>query len=118
MKVIFTFIALVIMATIMTMWSNQAKAGGPWSDQYCDIETTQIRVVDQSGNVIEERVEEKVTCEDGVKDFLHGMGIAGNCKFFTWDMPYQNTVITQRSIACERLDGGGYEIVPGYHSIN
>ena len=51
MKVIFMFIALVIMATIMTMWSNQAKAGGPWSDQYCDIETTQIRVVDQSGNV-------------------------------------------------------------------
>ena len=102
----------------MTMWSNQAKAGGPWNDQYCDIETTQIRVVDQSGKVIEERVEEKVTCEDGVKDFLHGMGIAGNCKFFTWDMPYQNTVITQRSIACERLDGGGYEIVPGYHNID
>ena len=72
---------------------------------------------EQERIAIEERVEEKVTCEDGVKDFLHGMGIAGNCKFFTWDMPYQNTVITQRSIACERLDGG-YEIIPNYTGID
>ena len=75
-----------------------------------------IRVVDQNGNVLEERTEEKVTCNDGAKDFLHGMGIADNCEIFTWHMPLGETFIEQRDIACHRLDGG-YEIVPGYHSV-
>ena len=55
-------------------------------------------------------------CEDGVKDFLHGAGIAKNCQYFTWKMPYKGTMIDQRSIACEKIDGG-WEIVPGYHYI-
>ena len=49
-------------------------------DQYCDVETTTIRVVDSQGTVIEEKTEEKVTCNDGAKDFLHGMGIADSCQ--------------------------------------
>ena len=97
--------------------SATVQAGGPWSDQYCDIDTTTIRVVDQDGNIIEEKTEEKVVCSDGVKDFLHGMGIADSCVFYYWDMPLGETVVTQRAIACKRLDGSGYEIVQGYHNI-
>jgi hypothetical protein len=96
--------------------SATAEAGGPWSDQYCDIELTTIRVVDQSGNVIEEKTEEKVVCKDGVKDFLHGYGIADSCQMYTWQMPLGETVITQRSIACHKMNGE-YEIVKGYHNI-
>jgi len=44
------------------------------------------------------------------------MGIADNCEIFTWYMPLGETFIEQRDIACHRLDGG-YEIVPGYHSV-
>jgi len=76
-----------ITLVLLFNYVDRAEAGGPWNDQYCDVETTQIRVVDQNGNVIESRTEEKVTCSDGAKDFLHGMGIADTCEIFTWHMP-------------------------------
>ena len=93
--------------------SATAEAGGPWSDQYCNIDTTTIRVVDQNGVIIEEKTEEKVVCSDGVKDFLHGMGIADSCNMYTWTMPLGQELVEQRSIACEKLDGS-YEIIPAY----
>ena len=117
MKTIVKLIALVVLVLIIVLtYINKAEAGGPWVDQYCDIETTTIRVVDQNGIVLEERTEEKVICQDGAKDFLHGFGIADNCQIYTWQMPIGETVITQRDIACHKMDGG-YEIVKGYHSI-
>ena len=117
MKTIVKLIALVVLTLgIVLTYINRAEAGGPWIDQYCDVETTTIRIVDQSGNVVEERTEEKVTCNDGAKDFLHGMGIADSCQIYTWDMPIGETIITQRSIACHKMNGE-YEIVKGYHSI-
>ena len=117
MRTVYYLIALALVIFVSKLvFVNKAEAGGPWNDQYCDVETTQIRVVDQNGNVIESRTEEKVTCSDGAKDFLHGMGIADNCEIFTWWMPLGETFIEQRDIACHRLDGG-YEIVPGYHSV-
>ena len=117
MKTTIKLIALVVLVLIIVLtYINKAEAGGPWIDQYCDIETTTIRVVDQNGVVIEEKTEEKVVCEDGVKDFLHGMGIATSCTFFTWQYPVKNVLVKERSIACQRMDGG-YEIVPGYHNI-
>ena len=117
MKTIVKLIALVVLTLIIVLtYINKAEAGGPWIDQYCDVETTTIRVVDQAGNVIEERTEEKVTCNDGAKDFLHGYGIADNCQIYTWDMPLGETSITQRDIACHKMDGG-YEIVKGYHGM-
>jgi hypothetical protein len=105
-----------ITLVLLFNYVDRAEAGGPWSNQYCDVETTTIRVVDANGVVLEERTEEKVTCNDGAKDFLHGMGIADNCEIFTWHMPLGETFIEQRDIACHRLDGG-YEIVPGYHPV-
>ena len=117
MKTVYYLIALALVIFVSKLvFVNKAEAGGPWNDQYCDVETTQIRVVDQNGNVLESRTEEKVTCSDGAKDFLHGMGIADTCEIFTWHMPLGETFIEQRDIACHRLDGG-YEIVPGYHSV-
>ena len=106
----------VLTFALLFRLSATAEAGGPWSDQYCDIELTTIRVVDQSGNIIEEKTEEKVVCSDGVKDFLFDMGIADSCSVFTWQMPLGQTVITQRDIACHKMNGE-YEIVTGYHSI-
>ena len=117
MRNILKLIALAILILIIALtYINKAEAGGPWIDQYCDVETTTIRVVDQSGNVIKELTEEKVTCNDGAKDFLHGFGIADNCQIYTWELPLGATTITQRDIACHKMDGG-YEIVKGYHSI-
>jgi hypothetical protein len=119
MKHIFKIIALVVISLIvgLIIVVSKAQAGGPWNDQYCDVEVTQIRVVDAQGNVIEERTEEKVVCNDGAKDFLHGMGIADSCQIFTWMMPLEGTVIKQRDIACHKMNGE-YEIVQGYHSID
>ena len=117
MKTTIKLIALVVLTLgIVLTYINRAEAGGPWIDQYCDVETTTIRIVDQAGNVIEERTEEKVTCNDGAKDFLHGFGIADHCQIYTWQMPIGETTITQRDIACHKMDGG-YEIVQGYHGM-
>ena len=101
---------------VLLTQAQPAQAGGPWSDQYCNIKTTHIKIVDVKGNVVEEKTEEKVECEDGVKDFLHGMGIAESCQYFTWMMPMGQKMVEQRSIACKKMDGG-YEIVQGYHYI-
>ena len=109
-------LALIIFAAKL-IWISKAEAGGPWIDQYCDVETTQIRVIDQQGNIIESKVEEKVVCNDGAADFLFDMGIADSCQMYTWDMPIGDSIITQRQIACHKMNGE-YEIVKGYHSIN
>ena len=103
MRTVYYLIALALVIFVSKLvFVNKAEAGGPWSEQYCNVETTQIRVVDTQGNIIESKVEEKVVCEDGVKDFLHGMGIADSCQMFTWMMPLQGTVIKQRDIACHK----------------
>tara|TARA_B100000579_G_scaffold340540_1_gene292157 strand:- start:4776 stop:5132 length:357 start_codon:yes stop_codon:yes gene_type:complete len=117
MRTVYYLIALALVVIVSKLvFVNKAEAGGPWHDQYCDIETTQIKIVDTQGNVIDERIEEKVTCQDGVKDFLHGYGIADSCEMFTWGMPIGEELIQQRSVACHKMNGE-YEIVKGYHSI-
>lgn len=110
----FYLLAFLLGAVLLT---TDADAGGPWSDQYCDATTETVIVKDQSGKVIDKKTIEKVKCEDGAMDFLHGAKIATSCKMFTWDMPLGQETVTQRSMSCKRLDGG-YEIVPGYHSVD
>ena len=116
---IFYMIALVMLALGMIIFALgvSAKAGGPWSNQYCDVEVTKVRVVDQNGEVIDNLTEEKVVCNDGASDFLFDMGIADSCQMYTWDMPVGEVIITQRQIACHKMNGE-YEIVQGYHSID
>ena len=118
MRLIYYIIALAFLTLGIIIFSTTAKAGGPWSNQYCDVEVTKIRVIDQDGTVIKNLTEEKVVCKDGASDFLFDMGIAENCEMYTWDMPVGEVLITQRQIACKKMDGTGYEIVQGYHSID
>ena len=117
MKALYYLIALVMLSVGIVIFSSNAEAGGPWDNQYCDVETTTIRVIDTNGNTIEERTEEKVTCNDGAKDFLHGMGIADSCEQFTYKLVLNGIPTDQRAIACRKLNGE-YEIVKGYHYIN
>ena len=76
-------LAMLIIFVFFLLVGNSAQAGGPWNDQYCDVEVTKIKIVKEDGTVIENRTEEKVVCNDGAKDFLHGFGIADSCKIFT-----------------------------------
>ena len=121
MKFDFIFkLILLVMVTLFVMTFylvTYANAGGPWNNQYCDVEITKIKFVDQQGNVIDNLTEEKVVCNDGASDFLFDMGIADSCQMYTWDMPVGEVVITQRQIACHKMNGE-YEIVQGYHSID
>ena len=117
MRKIYYLIALLFLTLGLVIFSTTADAGGPWNDQYCDVEVTKIRVVDAQGVVIEEKTEEKMVCNDGASDFLFDMGIASSCQMYTWDMPVGEVVITQRQIACHKMNGE-YEIVQGYHSID
>ena len=118
MRLIIKLIALaIIIFAVKLIWLSKADAGGPWENQYCDIETTQIRVVDTQGNLVESKVEEKVVCNDGASDFLFDMGIADSCNMYTWQMPIGEELVTQRQIACHKMNGE-YEIVQGYHSID
>ncbi len=119
MRTLYYLIALVGIMVGLVLFANveKAHAGGPWMDQYCDVEITQIRVVDEKGNVIENRTEEKMVCKDGASDYLFDMGIADSCGMYTWNMPIGEVLITQRQIACHKMNGE-YEIVEGYHSID
>ena len=119
MNYIYKLIALAVLTLIVALLIvvSTAEAGGPWNEQYCDVKVTQIKVIDTEGNVIEERIEEKMVCDDSAKDFLHGMGIADSCQMYTWDMPLGEVLVTQRQVACHKMNGE-YEIVQGYHSID
>ena len=120
MRTVYYLIALVgiMLGLVLFAQIEKAHAGGPWDNQYCDVEVTKIRVVNDQGEVLENLVEEKLICKDGASDFLHGMGIAESCEMYTWDMPVGEVIMTQRQIACKKMDGTGYEIVQGYHSID
>ena len=52
MKKLYYFIALLFLTLGIVIWSTTADAGGPWNNQYCDIEVTKVRVVDQQGNTV------------------------------------------------------------------
>jgi hypothetical protein len=66
---------------------DTVEAGGPWSDQYCTLRTETVITKDAAGKIIDTKTTEKVVCEDGAMDFLHGAKIASSCKMFTWRMP-------------------------------
>ena len=110
-------LVMVVLFIMVGFVMSNAKAGGPWNDQYCDITHETVITKNEKGEIIDSKTKEKVKCTDGVMDFLHGMKIAESCQFFTWKMPLGQKLVEQRGIACKRLDGG-YEIVEGYHSIN
>jgi hypothetical protein len=117
MRKIYYLIALAFLTLSLIIFSTTVDAGGPWDNQYCDVEVTKIKVIDQQGNVVDNLTEEKLVCKDGASDFLFDMGIAESCEMYTWDMPVGEVIVTQRQIACHKMNGE-YEIVQGYHSID
>lgn len=117
MRKIYYLIALAFLTLGLIIFSTTVDAGGPWDNQYCDVEVTKIKVIDQQGNVVDNLTEEKLVCKDGASDFLYDMGIAESCEMYTWDMPVGEVIVTQRQIACHKMNGE-YEIVQGYHSID
>ena len=117
MRNIYYLIALAFLTLALIIFSTTVNAGGPWDDQYCDVEITKIKVVNEKGEVLENLIEEKMVCNDGASDFLFDMGIADSCNMYTWEMPLNGELVTQRQIACHKMNGE-YEIVQGYHSID
>ena len=108
-------LALALVILLSTVYVNIAKAGGPWSEQYCNLQTEHVVVKDKNGNVIKEHVVQKQVCDDGAKDFLHDGGIASNCDTFNYYINLGGKGVWKRGIACYKLDGT-WEIVSGYHS--
>ena len=91
-------------------WQTNADAGGPWNDQYCNIETITLVNKDKSGKIIYQQAVEKVVCNDGVKDFLAYSGIAKECREFWFDIPLNNRFIKRKGYVCQKFDGS-WEIV-------
>ena len=109
-------IILILGALVWLAYTEEVYSANQ-EDQYCDIKTTLIRTVDEKGQVISEKNEETVQCDDGVKDFLQDAGIADDCRYYTWTGMEGYTPVEYRSLACHKLDGG-YEIIPNYSGIN
>ena len=107
MKKLLYLCSITIMIII---WQTNAYAGGPWSDQYCNIETVTLLKKDNSGKVIEQQAMEKVVCDDGVKDFLAYSGIAKECREFWFEIRLNNRRTPKRGYACQKFDGS-WEIV-------
>ena len=61
MRTVLYLISLVMLALAMIIATigSSAKAGGPWSDQYCDISTETIIVKDPQGNIVSKNTKEK-----------------------------------------------------------
>ena len=108
---------IIIVLLVLLYFSNITESVSKEQNQYCNIETTLIKTVNENGQLIKEETEEKVVCNDGVKNILKEAGIADSCNFYTYQIPLGGKLVERRSLACHKLDGG-YEIVPGYSGIN
>ena len=108
---------IIIVLLVLLYFSNITESVSKEQNQYCNIETTLIKTVNENGQLIKEETEEKVVCNDGVKNILKEDGIADSCNFYTYQIPLGGKLVERRSLACHKLDGG-YEIVPGYSGIN
>ena len=108
---------VIIVLSILLYFSNSSKGISKEQNQYCNIETTLIKTINEKGELVKEETEEKVVCNDGVKHILKEAGIADSCSFYTYQIPIGGKLVDKRSLACQKLDGG-YEIVPGFSGIN
>ena len=108
---------LIIVLSILLYFINSSKVISKEQNQYCNIETTLIKTINEKGELVKEETEEKVVCNDGVKHILKEAGIADSCGFYTYQIPIGGKLVDKRSLACHKLDGG-YEIVPGFSGIN
>ena len=58
MRNIYYLIALAFLTLALVIFSTTVNAGGPWNDQYCDVEITKVKVVNEQGEVLQNLTEE------------------------------------------------------------
>ena len=104
------YLVIAIALLVSVLWTAQAEAGGPWSNQYCNLKTETVNVVDASGKVIDSKTTEVLVCDDGVKDFLAYSGIAKGCREYYYHINLKGYLMKKKGYVCEKLDGS-YEIV-------
>ena len=49
---------MLTLVIITTYIGSHAHAGGPWDNQYCNVEITKVKVVNEQGDVLENLTEE------------------------------------------------------------
>ncbi len=101
---------LLIIGTLTLVCTAEAKAGGVWSDQYCNATTHTVITKDVNGNIINQETVETMVCDDGKKDFLHYSGIAKDCREFWFDIFLSGTFVKRKGYVCQKFDGS-WEIV-------
>lgn len=104
------YLIATIILLVSVLWIAQSEAGGPWSNQYCNLKTETVNVVDANGVVIDSKTTEVLVCDDGVKDFLAYSGIAKECREYYYHINLKGSMIKKKGFVCEKLDGS-YEII-------
>ena len=52
MKKLYYLIGLLFLTLGLIIFSTTADAGGPWNEQYCDVEVTKIKVVNEKAKCL------------------------------------------------------------------
>jgi len=114
MKAILYTIALIMLALglILFVVGSSAQAGGPWSDQYCNVKTETVITKDTQGKIIDKQIVETLVCDDGAKDFLAYSGIAKDCKEYWFDMYINQQWIRKKGYVCQKFDGSWEMVNP------
>jgi len=108
---------LAVVATVLFLCTaHSAYAGGPWSEQYCNITTETVVVKDKNGNVTDSNTVEVMVCDDGAKDFLAYSGIAKSCEEYKYTINLRGNPTQRKGYACQKNDGT-WEVV-NYPSTN
>ena len=105
-KILYQYSVIIL----IILSSNKVMAGGPWNNQYCNIETVTLVSKDNDGKIIDQQTLEKMVCDDGVKDFLAYSGIAKECREFWFEIILNNRRTPKRGYVCQKFDGS-WEIV-------
>lgn len=105
----------IVVFLSLALISLAANAGGPWSNQYCNIVTQTTVTKDGAGAVVDSKTVEVMKCDDGAKDFLAYSGIAKDCMEFTYTMNLRGHPVQRKGYACQKFDGS-YEIVRHPHA--
>ena len=53
----FEYLLAATVLFLALIWASTAIAGGPWSNQYCNLKTETVIVKDAKGNIIKDRLQ-------------------------------------------------------------
>ena len=106
----FEYLLAATVLFLALVWTSLASAGGPWSNQYCNLKTETVIIKDAKGNIIQEDSVEKLVCDDGRKDFLQYSGIAKSRREFWYEISLNGSWVNKKGYVCQKFDGS-WEIV-------